>query len=144
MIYNTEQEMEKVVYDTEQQLERDVMDYWLSSKQYYTASDTVHDADLRMQQQSSKWVDGEKKLKKALQVLVDRQAHGLDLGVPVLTRYLGENIPAFYSKDDTSLNLGINTVEEWNARIEEKYTEMRIEEERWRDIVTSTLSSDRG
>jgi hypothetical protein len=151
MMYNTEQQMEKVVYETEQQLERDVMDYWLSSKQFYTGdtSDTtttnkIYEADIRMRQQSSKWVDDEKKLKQALQVLVERQARGLDLGVPVLTRYLGAQIPAFYSKDDASLNQGIATVEEWNTLVQEKYTEMRNEEIRWREIVSTTLLADRG
>ncbi len=145
MMYDTEQEMEKVVYEAE----RDIMEYWLSSKRVYSADSissdsTMHQADVRMQQQSSKWVDSEKKLKKALQVLVERQEKGLDLGVPVLTRYLGDSIPAFYSKDDASFNMGINTVEEWNAVIEEKYAEMRNEENRWREFVTSTLLSDRG
>ena len=151
MMYDAEQEMEKVVFEAEQEMERDVMEYWLSSKQFYTGDTSdattgskIYQADVRMQQQSSKWVDNEKKLKKALQVLVDRQQRGLDLGVPVLTRYLGENIPAFYSKDDPSLNKGISTVEEWNALIEEKYTEMRNEENRWRELVSSTLLSDRG
>ena len=154
IMYNTEQQMEKVIYETEQELERDVMEYWLSSKRFYTGdttgssvtsnTHTMYESDVRMQQQSSKWVDDEKKLKQALQVLVDRQTRGLDLGVPVLTRYLGEHIPAFYSKDDPSLNLGIASVEEWNRLIQEKYTEMRNEENRWREIVTKTLLSDRG
>ena len=149
MMYDTEQEMEKVVYEAEQLIERDVMEYWLSSKRFYSADsissdNTIYQADVRMQQQSSKWVDSEKKLKKALQVLVERQEKGLDLGVPVLTRYLGDSIPAFYSKDDASLNMGIKTVEEWNALIEKKYVEMRNEENRWRELVTSTLLSDRG
>jgi hypothetical protein len=124
----------------------------LSSKHYYTGdttnsntkTETIYEADVRMQQQSSKWVDDEKKLKKALQVLVERQTRGLDLGVPVLTRYLGEQIPAFYSKDDPSLNHGIATIEEWNTLVQEKYTEMRNEENRWREIVTKALLTDRG
>ena len=155
MMYETEQQMEKVVYETEQQLERDVMEYWLSSKQFYTAdtsdtTNTMYDADVRMRQQqsppssSSTWVDGEKKLKRALQALVERQQRGLDVGVPVLTRYLGDDLPAFYSTDDPSLNHGIATVDEWHRRIQEKYTAMRNEENRWREIVTNTLLSERG
>jgi hypothetical protein len=45
-------------------------------------------SDRRMQQQTDgSWVAGEKKLKQKLKLLADRQAQGLDLGVPVLTRW---------------------------------------------------------
>ena len=99
-MYDTEQEMEKVVLETEHQFEQEIMDYWLSSKQYYTAGDgesttssstsdttttTIYEADVRMQQQSSKWVDEEKKLKQALQVLVDRQYGDTQIQSPFLT-----------------------------------------------------------
>ena len=53
------------------------------------------DATEAMLKQDSSWVDGEKKLKKQLKILAERQAQGKDLGVPVLTRWLGDDIPAW-------------------------------------------------
>ena len=47
-------------------------------------------ATARMMAQESKWVDGEKKLKAKLKELAERQQRGELLGVPVLTRWLGE------------------------------------------------------
>jgi hypothetical protein len=162
MIYDTEQQIEKVVFETEQQMEQEMIHWW-SSKEYDSTAESnnnnndhnkrfgarnepLTDADIRMRQQSSKWVDSEKKLKVALQVLVDRQAQGKDLGVPVLTRYLGDEVPVFYSADDASLNKGINTVEEWNTIIQQKYDEMRRDENQWREMISNTIlsSSDRG
>jgi hypothetical protein len=148
MMYDTEQRFEHAVYETEQQIEHDVMD-WLSSKQDTNEIDNTileyrpTDADLRMQQQSSKWVDSEKKLKIALKVLVDRQAKGIDLGVPVLTRWLGDDMPVFYSTDDSTLNMGM-TLDEWNKQIEQRYEQMRIEEDHWRQMITKTLDKKRG
>lgn len=95
-----------------------------------------HAATARMEAQSSSsssssssngrsWVEGEKKLKQKLQVLYDRQQQGLDLGVPVLTRWLGDDFPAYVTPD-----MDIN-VEEWKKQVEEKYAEMRNEEEEW-------------
>jgi hypothetical protein len=83
-------------------------------------------ATARMEAQSSRWVDGEKKLKQKLQVLYDRQQQqGQDLGVPVLTRWLGDDIPAYITP-----NMNID-VEQWKLQVAEKYTEMRKEEEEW-------------
>jgi hypothetical protein len=143
MMYNTEQRIEHAIYETEQQIEHDVLE-WLSSKQQqYGDEYKPSDADIRMQQQSSNWVDGEKKLKIALKVLVDRQEKGIDLGVPVLTRWLGDDIPVFYSKDDASLNMGL-TLEEWNQQIENRYEQMRKDEDHWRQMVIRTLDKQRG
>lgn len=74
----------------------------------------------------SRWVDGEKELKKKLKVLYDQQnKEGNNLAAPVLTRYLGEDIPAFVRNSDSA------KVEEWKKLVEEKYAEMRAEEEAW-------------
>ena len=75
---------------------------------------------------SSKWVDGEKELKKKLRVLFDQQSKGKNLAAPVLTRYLGEDIPAYVGTPDSTMQ-----VEEWNKLVEKKYEEMRKEEEDW-------------
>jgi hypothetical protein len=84
-----------------------------------------HAATARMEAQSSRWVDGEKKLKQKLQVLYDRQQQGHDLGVPVLTRWLGDDFPAYVTPD---MNID---VAEWKQQVQEKYAEMRKEEEEW-------------
>jgi hypothetical protein len=81
-------------------------------------------ATARMEAQSSKWVDGEKALKKKLQVLYDMQQKGENLGVPVLTRFLGEDFPAWVEP-------GMDA-EEWKSKVDAKYVEMRAEEEVWK------------
>ena len=69
---------------------------------------------------------GKKELKKKLKVLYDQQnKEGNNLAAPVLTRYLGEDIPAFVRNSDSA------KVEEWKKLVEEKYAEMRAEEEAW-------------
>lgn len=83
-------------------------------------------ATARMEAQSSRWIDGEKALKKKLNVLFEQQEKGQNLGVPVLTRYLGEDIPAFVGTPDSTMK-----VEEWKKLVEAKYEEMRQEEEEW-------------
>lgn len=90
-------------------------------------------ASARMVSQPSRWVDGEKMLKKKLQVLYDRQKEGKDLGVPVLTRYLGEDIPAWITPD-------IMEEAEWKKKVEIRYEEMRLEEEEWKKKMGEFIS----
>jgi len=90
-------------------------------------------ATIRMEAQSSRWVDGEKALKKKLQVLYDRQQKGNDLGVPVLTRYLGEDIPAWITPE-------IMDEVEWKKKVEDKYEEMRQEEEIWKEEMSKIIA----
>ena len=80
-------------------------------------------ATARMMAQESKWVDGEKKLKAKLKELAERQQRGELLGVPVLTRWLGEDFPAWVEP-------GMDEAE-WKKNVEAKYAEMRKEEEEW-------------
>lgn len=75
---------------------------------------------------STRWVEGEKALKKNLKVLFDRQAKGQFLAAPVLTRYLGEEIPAYVGTPDSKMQ-----EDEWKKLVEAKYQEMREEEEEW-------------
>jgi len=90
-------------------------------------------ATARMEAQSSRWVDGEKALKKKLQVLYDRQQKGNDLGVPVLTRYLGEDIPAWITPE-------IMDEIEWKKKVADKYEEMRQEEEKWKEEMSKIIA----
>ena len=110
---------------------------WVRNHQYSSSSaaasaggnvpnkQTSKDATARMMVQSSKWMDGEKALRKKLQVLMDQQQHhNENLGVPILTRYLGDDFPAFVTKDMNE--------QEWKQKVEEKYKQMRKEEEEWK------------
>jgi hypothetical protein len=82
--------------------------------------------------QSSQWVDGEKALKKQLTVLVERQQkEQKDLGVPVLTRYLGEDFPAWVGKDMDEAA--------WRKQVQDKYAEMRQEEEEWKKRMQAII-----
>lgn len=69
------------------------------------------------------WVEGEQKLKAALKELAERQARGLDIGVPVLTRWLGDDVPAWPSAQMPQ--------EQWQQKVDEKYAAMRQEEQEW-------------
>mmetsp|Transcript_29339 Transcript_29339/g.79431 ORF Transcript_29339/g.79431 Transcript_29339/m.79431 type:complete len:296 (-) Transcript_29339:1194-2081(-) len=93
-------------------------------------------ASARMAAQSSRWVDGEKALKKKLQVLYDHQMNGKYLGVPVLTRYLGEDIPAFVGTPDSPMK-----EDEWKKLVEAKYEEMRLEEEEWKKEMAKLVET---
>lgn len=103
----------------------------------------LNDATLRMLQQPSKWVDGEKKLKSQLKVLADRQLlDKKDIGVPVLTRYLvdddGEDIPAWVPSDYSD-----EQREQWEKKVADKYIEMRKAEGEWEKQVKAKLEQNK-
>jgi hypothetical protein len=82
------------------------------------------DATDAMKRQPSKWVDGEKKLKIKLKELEELQKSGKELGVPVLTRWLGEDFPAWVPEGGDK--------DEWEKKRKEKYAAMAEEEVLWR------------
>jgi hypothetical protein len=139
-VQQVEQEAEHIALQAEQEL----LDWWTSNSQKPPVPvDDQNNPDVeqskkqaaeRMLQQDSKWVDGEKKLKAKLKVLAVRQAQGMDLGVPVLTRYLGEDIPAWPGQ-------GVD-VEEWKLKVTTKYAEMRKEEEEWKRKVSVFMAHE--
>ena len=136
--------MEEVV-----QVEHDLVKWWSQPVQKPPIPQEEHphfvgltDPTERMKQQQSStsssssysWVEGEKKLKEKLKVLYERQQQGLDLGVPVLTRYLGEDIPAWPEKGKE---------EEWQKQVDAKYEQMRLEEEEWKAKITALLKAEK-
>jgi len=82
---------------------------------------------------SYSWVEGEKKLKKCLKPLAERQAKGQDLGVPVLTRWLGDDMPCYVTKD-------VNQ-DEWEAKVKERYAQMRDENKKWQEQVKEHIDA---
>lgn len=130
-VQQVEQEAEHVAQEA-YKAEQEFMDWWRKSQrppvpEEQHADFQQQDGTARMNKQDSNWVDGEKKLKQKLKVLAERQAQGKDLGVPVLTRYLGEDIPAWPDE----------TMDEatWRKKVELKYAIMREEEKQWRKMV---------
>mmetsp|Transcript_13693 Transcript_13693/g.20854 ORF Transcript_13693/g.20854 Transcript_13693/m.20854 type:complete len:203 (+) Transcript_13693:148-756(+) len=87
-----------------------------------------------MEKQTSQWVEGEKKLKEALKKLMERQKEGKDLGVPILTRWLGDDFPAWPQEGESP--------EEWEEKRKAKYEEMKKEEEAWRKKVRTEIFED--
>jgi hypothetical protein len=87
-----------------------------------------------MARQPSSWVDGEKKLKQKLKVLYERQQKGLELGVPILTRYVGEDIPAWVGP-------GVDE-KEWRAKVDAKYEEMKEEEKKWIEEMKKIIEKE--
>lgn len=81
-------------------------------------------ASAAMAAQSSSWVEGEKKLKKKLTELYELQQKGELLGVPVLTRWLGDDFPAWVTPDMDE--------QKWRQDVAERYKQMREEEEKWK------------
>jgi hypothetical protein len=49
---------------------------------------------------------------------------------------LGDDVSAFAHE-------GVN-VEQWKTIVEQKYAEMRIEEEQWREMIAATLATRKG
>lgn len=130
--YNVEQKLEQeaeYVGHRMAQAEHKVEDWFHQQQQGQVPAGNPSDrsasdaATARMMAQSSKWVDGEKALKRQLKKLVEQQEKGENLGVPVLTRYLGEDFPAWVTADMDE--------EEWKKKVAAKYKEMDEEEEAW-------------
>ena len=82
------------------------------------------DATEAMKRQPSTWVDAEKKLKIKLKELVTIQQTGKNLGVPILTRWLGDDFPAWVSEGEDK--------DAWEKKRKERYDAMAQEEEEWR------------
>ena len=72
-----------------------------------------------------------KKLKKKLKELEQLQQKGQYLGVPVLTRFLGDDFPAWVGED-------VNE-EEWKRNVEAEYVKMRKEEEEWKEQMQKII-----
>lgn len=93
------------------------------------------EATARMLAQSSRWVDGEKALKKKLSELEQLQKKGELLGTPVLTRWLGEDFPAWVTP-------GMDE-QKWRDDVAQKYKEMREEEEEWKRKMQAIIEQDK-
>jgi hypothetical protein len=152
-VMEVEREAEMVTHELAQkakQAEHDMEDWWRQQQQPeppiklqqggLNSEGALEDklaasraASARMEAQSSRWVDGEKKLKQKLQVLYDKQQQGQDLGVPVLTRWLGDDIPVYVTPD-----MDVD-VQEWRKQVKAKYAEMRKEEEEWQKEMAKLI-----
>lgn len=126
------QSVEQQALLKEQELEKEVFEWWKHHGEARRPASTgvartSAEATSAMMRQGSQWVDGEKKLKQKLKVLADKQAAGLELGVPVLTRYLGEDVPAWAGE-------GVDEVE-WHKTVKTKYDEMRQKEKNWKKMM---------
>lgn len=130
-ILSTEQRVLEQAYQTEQSLEQELNGMF----HHHNPATTANAASVRMeQQQNSRWVDGEKKLKAKLKELAALQAAGKEIGVPVATRWLGDDIPVW-------AGTGVD-VDEWRKKVDARYAEMREEEEEWKKMVAATLKLD--
>jgi hypothetical protein len=107
-----------------------------NSKDLYTVNGIpVNDATKKMHEHESRWVDGEKALKEQLKKLAVLQSQGKELGVPALTRYLGETFPAWAGEGvDRAL---------WEARRDAKYAEMRAAEDEWNRKIADIIARDK-
>lgn len=82
---------------------------------------------------NTKWVDGEKKLKIELKKLMALQEEGKELGVPVLTRWLGDDIPGY-------AGTGVD-VDEWNKKVKAAYSRMEQEEVIWKQQMMEYINN---
>lgn len=143
MIPNGVEQEEKIMYNKLIEAEEQLMDQWKKSAHIpqQVRKDPIYDKRLkeeatkRMKENmpANSWVEGEKKLKQKLKVLAERQKEGKDLGVPVLTRYLGEDIPAWPD--------GTMDEDTWRKKVDERYKQMREEEEEWRKRVGEFMAT---
>jgi hypothetical protein len=89
------------------------------------------EATAAMLEQPSSWVDGEKKLKKSLNKLVELQTQGKLLNATIVTRWLGDDIPHFFGEvegmDEAAWMEEVNKryakmydVDEWERQYPEK------------------------
>ena len=101
--------------------------------QYNNNNNPADEVSTRSAVTGATWVQGEQKLKQALTVLAARQAQGLDIGVPVLTRWVGDDIPAWPSA-------ATMPEPEWKAAVAARYAAMREEEVEWRARMGDYLS----
>ena len=120
--------MKERAIEAELSVESWIQDHNGGSPTGRAASDAASKA---MQMQSSKWVDGEKKLKKKLTELYEKQQNGELLGVPVLTRWLGDDFPAWVTPDMDE--------KKWRDDVAAKYLEMREEEEAWKQQMQKIM-----
>ena len=133
-VKGVERELIRDAYKAEKQVED-----WLQTNKVIpvTVEDRKaagFDPSEAMKRQPSKWVDGEKKLKEKLRVLEARQKEKLDLNVPILTRFLGDDFPAWVPKD--------GDVEGWTKKRDAKYAEMAEEEKLWKAAARKVLGLD--
>jgi hypothetical protein len=133
------QGVEKEAYQELEKAEKEVYDWWQHHGESQSATGsyqrTSEEATRAMLQQSSKWVDGEKKLKQKLKVLASRQEQGKDLGAPVLTRYLGEDVPAWAGPEVDQAK--------WQNTVTAKYDEMRRQEEEWKRMIQAIVDQEK-
>lgn len=95
----------------------------------------LNEASRKMLQQNSRWVDGEKKLKLQLTKLARLQSEGKLLGTPALTRYLGDDFPAWVDEGADK--------EQWEKRVADKYAEMRQAEVQWNAQMEALIEEER-
>jgi hypothetical protein len=76
------------------------------------------EATAAMLEQPSSWVDGEKKLKKSLNKLVELQTQGKLLNATIVTRWLGDDIPHFFGEVE-----GMDEAA-WMEEVNKRYAKM--------------------
>mmetsp|Transcript_22795 Transcript_22795/g.30171 ORF Transcript_22795/g.30171 Transcript_22795/m.30171 type:complete len:804 (+) Transcript_22795:712-3123(+) len=76
----------------------------------------LNSASQAMKHQPSSWVDGERKPKKELLELMERQKQGLDKGVPILTRYLGDDVKVWSKEEEEG---------EWKELVKKKEAQLK-------------------